>query len=172
MHSALSSKVLFPDSSAYNASEASYFAAAEATLRPSCVFYPTASEDVSIAVKILAKNRKCNFAIKGGGHNPNSGYANVQDGVTINFSNMAAVEVDGSVVKVGAGARWLSVYKALEPLGLAVAGGRNGNVGVGGLLLGGGISHFTARVGWACDNVVNYEVSLSDKRCWGMWLTG
>lgn len=73
---------------------------------------------------------------------------------------MAGVEVDGSGVKVGAGARWLSVYKALEPLGLAVAGGRNGNVGVGGLLLGGGISHFTTRVGWACDNVINYEVSF------------
>lgn len=73
---------------------------------------------------------------------------------------MAGVEVNGSVVKVGAGARWLGVYEALEPLGLAVAGGRNGNVGVGGLLLGGGISHFTTRVGWACDNVVNYEVSF------------
>jgi FAD/FMN-containing dehydrogenase len=65
-----------------------------------------------------------------------------------------------TVASVGAGARWLDVYAELDKYGIQVAGGRNGNVGVGGLLLGGGISYFGPRVGWACDNVVNFEVVL------------
>jgi FAD/FMN-containing dehydrogenase len=31
-------------------------------------------------------------------------------------------------------------------------------VGVPGLLLGGGISHFSNRRGWACDNIASYEL--------------
>jgi len=76
---------------------------------------------------------------------------------------LADVVIDGdgkgSVVSVGAGAKWLDVYTYLDARGLAVAGGRNGAVGAGGLLLGGGISHFSPRVGFACDNVINYEVA-------------
>jgi FAD/FMN-containing dehydrogenase len=31
-------------------------------------------------------------------------------------------------------------------------------VGVPGLILGGGISHFASRLGWACDNVASFEL--------------
>jgi len=31
-------------------------------------------------------------------------------------------------------------------------------IGVSGLLLGGGISYFANKLGWACDNVASYEV--------------
>lgn len=65
---------------------------------------------------------------------------------------------DQTVALVGAGGKWVDVYAYLNTFNLTVAGGRNGNVGVGGLLVGGGISHFSPRVGWACDNVVNFEV--------------
>jgi len=37
-----------------------------------------------------------------------------------------------------------------------------GDVGVAGLLLGGGLSFLSAQYGLACDNVVNYEVVLAD----------
>lgn len=43
-----------------------------------------------------------------------------------------------------------------------MAGGREAAVGVGGLLLGGGNTLFTARHGFACDTVVSYEVVLAD----------
>lgn len=77
------------------------------------------------------------------------------------MTGLSTIEVneDRSVARVGAGAKWLSVYQFLDPLGVEVAGGRNGDVGVGGLLLGGGIAHFSPRVGWACDNIVGFEVS-------------
>lgn len=94
------------------------------------------------------------------GHNPAAGFANIDHIVTIDMTTLSAIEVntDNSIASVGAGATWLSVYQFLDPLNVSVAGGRNGAVGVGGLLLGGGIAHFSPRVGWACDNVANFEV--------------
>jgi FAD/FMN-containing dehydrogenase len=74
--------------------------------------------------------------------------------------NSISVNTDHSVAGVGAGASWLDVYKYLDPLGITVAGGRNGAVGVGGLTLGGGISYFAPKVGWTCDTVVNFEVGF------------
>ena len=41
------------------------------------------------------------------------------------------------MTRVGTGNKWIDVYSVLEPLGRTVAGGRNGDVGVGGFLLGG-----------------------------------
>jgi len=43
-----------------------------------------------------------------------------------------------------------------------VAGGRNGKVGVGGLLLGGGKTFFTGRRGFACDDIISYKVVLAN----------
>jgi len=47
-------------------------------------------------------------------------------------------------------------------LGLSVAGGRVGGVGVGGLTLGGGLSFFGPRYGWTCDTVSAFEVVLAN----------
>jgi FAD/FMN-containing dehydrogenase len=68
-----------------------------------------------------------------------AGAANIQEGVTIDMSAMASVEVseDRKVVKVGAGARWGDVYRKLEVMGLGVSGGRVADVGVAGLIIGG-----------------------------------
>ncbi|CAD6587001.1 MAG: hypothetical protein ASARMPREDX12_002569 [Alectoria sarmentosa] len=79
------------------------------------------------------------------------------------MTGLASVTVNGdkTVASVDAGASWLDVYLYLDGLGVAVAGGRNAAVGVGGLTLGGGISYFAPREGWACDNVVNFQIVLA-----------
>jgi hypothetical protein len=51
---------------------------------------------------------------------------------------------DGSSVVIGAGAKWRDVSKVLDEKGLAVVGGRNSAVGVGGLTLGGKLLLFTS----------------------------
>lgn len=62
-----------------------------------------------------------------------------ESGVTIDMTDIASVTLNGdkTVASVGAGASWLDVYLYLDGLGVAVAGGRNAAVGVGGLTLGG-----------------------------------
>ncbi|ETS03751.1 FAD-binding domain-containing protein [Trichoderma reesei RUT C-30] len=143
-----------------------YFSLQESTLVPACIVRPRSAQDVSKAVAILSTSRSpgCEFAVKGGGHTPAGGSANIQGGVTIDMTSLNATVLsgDGKSVAVGAGAVWNDVYGYLDEFSLAAAGGRNGLVGVGGLLLGGGISHFSSRVGWACDGVVgtlSYDVS-------------
>lgn len=153
-------QVSFLGQPAYNATEDSYCSLLEAGLKPGCILHPSTPQDVSRAVSIIAPIDGCNFAIKGQGHAPAAGFANIDGGVTIDMTglNTTVLSPDHSVLSVGAGAAWLQVYQYLDPFNVSVAGGRNGLVGVGGLTVGGGISHFSPRVGWACDNVVNFEV--------------
>ncbi|KAH9878814.1 hypothetical protein J1614_002248 [Plenodomus biglobosus] len=76
--------------------------------------------------------------------------------------NDVELKQSDNIVSVGPGARWQIVYDALEPYNLTVQGGRNGLVGIGGFLTGGGIGFFSPERGWACDSVVNFEVVLSN----------
>ena len=94
----------------------------------------------------MSKAAGCEFAIKGHGHAPAAGLANIEGGVTIDMTNLSSVttNIDNTVASVGAGANWFEVYAYLDGLGVAVAGGRNAAVGVGGLTLGGEITIITS----------------------------
>jgi hypothetical protein len=104
------------------------------------------------------------FAVRSGGHSPVAGASSIKGGALIDltFFNEVTLAADRNTVVIGAGCKWVDVYKALEEHGLAVAGGRNSAVGVGGLTLGGGISFFSPRFGMVCSNIVEYEVVLAD----------
>ncbi|KAF5618076.1 6-hydroxy-D-nicotine oxidase [Fusarium tjaetaba] len=160
----LGDKISFPDNNSYNATLTSYWSKQESALRPNCILQPTTAHDVAAALKIISKHKDCKFSIKGHGHAPAAGFANSNGGVTIDMTTLSSVSLKekSTIASIDAGAKWLGVYQYLDGSGVQVAGGRNGNVGVGGLLLGGGISHFTTKVGWACDKVVNYEVVLAN----------
>lgn len=102
------------------------------------------------------------FSVKGGGHSAFRGASNSDGGVTIDLFYLDDVELspDRVSLSVGAGARWIDISEQLDPLGLAAVGGRTADVGIAGLILGGGISYFSGRYGWACDNVLAFEVML------------
>ncbi|KAJ4318997.1 hypothetical protein N0V94_004134 [Neodidymelliopsis sp. IMI 364377] len=70
----------------------------------------------------------------------------------------ARVASNKKTIDVGPGLRWSDVYTAAEQYGLSVVGGRMAPVGVSGLILGGGISHFASKLGWACDNIASFEL--------------
>lgn len=118
---------------------------------------------MSLAV-LTVQVAKCEFAVKSGGHAAFEGASNIQNGLTIDLSglNEVTVRADHAQTAVGAGNNWYEVYTKIQPMGLSVIGGRVSAIGVGGLTLGGGISFFSGRYGWACDNVNNYEVVLAD----------
>ncbi len=61
----------------------------------------------------------CQLAIKGGGHAPAAGFANIQGGVTLDMAGLDATELsdDKSAVAVGAGALWIDVYRYLDAFG-------------------------------------------------------
>lgn len=115
---------------------------------------PEGTDDVTTTVKILA-SLSAPFTVKSGGHTAYDGGSNIENGVTIDLArlNDIALSEDCQTVSIGPGNRWGNVSGVLDPLGLAVVGGRVSDVGLSGLILGGGISFFSGRYGWACDNV-------------------
>ncbi|RFU29595.1 hypothetical protein B7463_g6732, partial [Scytalidium lignicola] len=163
LNSALPGEVAFPNSTVYDFEESRYWSVQQATTTPACRLSPTCAQDVSTGL-LLLKKYECQFSVKSGGHAAFAGGSNINGGVTIDFVNMNEVTVnaDRNVTSLGPGNRWFDVYSKLEPMGLSVVGGRVADIGVGGLTLGGGISFFSGQYGWACDNVVNYEVVFAD----------
>ncbi|RMZ81649.1 hypothetical protein DV737_g2424, partial [Chaetothyriales sp. CBS 132003] len=136
-----------------------YWSMANADNVPACVFLPQVASDVAFAVQVLNNHSSVNWAVKGGGHNPNVGFSSTDGGVLIAMETMASVTLDDQkLAHVGAGARWGDALKALEPYGVAIVGGRLGDVGVAGYTLGGGLSFLSTEYGLAADNVIEYEV--------------
>lgn len=153
----------------YTSSQVTFWSAQEQSLHPTCIVIPTTTQDVSTAVTILnvgyqASISGCNFAVRGAGHTPHAGAANIDGGVTIDTQslNQVTVSSDQKTVSVGPGNRWGKVYGVLDDLNLAMVGGRLSQVGVAGLLTGGGVSFFSGRYGFACNNVQTYEVVLGN----------
>ncbi|KAF2641381.1 FAD-binding domain-containing protein [Massarina eburnea CBS 473.64] len=152
-------KVLSQGTSAYDAFTDAYWSIQQGSVSPQCVFKPSQALEVS-AVVLIARLTKCPFAVKGGGHAAFAGASGIDDGITVSLENLKQIKVapDQKTVDIGPGNRWVNVYTVLDKVGLGVVGGRMAPVGVPGLILGGGISFFSNKLGWACDNVVSYEV--------------
>ena len=135
------------DDASFRHSMKSYWALQETEVPPACFVRPRNVEELSTAVKILKseydKQSSTNgtglFAVRGGGHSPVPSAASIKGGALIDLSllNKVIISDDGASVTIGAGAKWMDVSKLLDEKGLAVAGGRNSAVGVGGLTLGG-----------------------------------
>ncbi|OAA76205.1 FAD binding domain-containing protein [Akanthomyces lecanii RCEF 1005] len=133
----------------------SFYAVQQRELVPLCVAEPRTAAGVSAVVQAVTKHR-CPFAIKSGGHSNAPGTNAQQGGLVIDLRSLDQVDIsdDNATVAIGPGNLWGSVYQQLEPRGLVVAGGRVDSVGVGGFTLGGGISFLSRQYGWAVDNVV------------------
>ncbi|KAE9582718.1 putative FAD-linked oxidoreductase [Colletotrichum fructicola] len=147
----------------YTSEQLNYWSTACGNLKPGCILVPTSAEEVSAIVKVLGTNNET-FAVKSGGHNPNNYYASVKDGPLISTKGLKEVIYDkaGNTVSVGPGNKWEDVHAALDGTGVTVVGGRIGNVGVGGYLLGGGLSFLSTQYGWASNNIVSVEMVLAN----------
>ena len=156
--SVLPDSVISPhDAADFKQSMSSYWAQQECEVIPACIVRPRDIQQLGTAVTILKREydergkqagevkAEGLFAIRSGGHSPVSGAASIKGGVLIDLSLFCEVipSEDGSSVSIGAGAKWIDVSKVLDQRGLAVVGGRNSAVGVGGLTLGGKLLLFT-----------------------------
>lgn len=134
--------------STYNAANLDYWNAANSLRRAACAFFPSTTDEVAFAVQTLNQYESVKFALKAGGHNPNLGFSSVSGGVLVAFRpnfQTATPSADGSTIEIGAGCKWEDVYGVLQPLGKTVTGGRLGDVGTTGLILGGGLSYLSAQ---------------------------
>ncbi|KAH6865545.1 hypothetical protein BKA58DRAFT_320945 [Alternaria rosae] len=152
-------KVVFGASKVSSAAPTTYWSLQQLEVEPRCTFTPRTVLEVSSLV-LIARLTQCPFAVKSGGHAAFPGASNIQGGITVDMVNLnqKTLSADRKTVAVGPGNRWKEIYDYLTPYGLAIVGGRAAYVGVGGLTLGGGISHHTNQYGLACDNIASYEL--------------
>ncbi|KAK5086081.1 hypothetical protein LTR70_007316 [Exophiala xenobiotica] len=152
-------------SSQYESFRASYWSVQQASVEPQCVFEPTSAQQLSVAI-LLSRLTQCQWAAKSGGHAAFASASSIEDGVSISLAKFNQINIakDKQTVDVGTGNKWQAVYEKVEQSGLVVLGGRDGDIGVGGLTTGGGISLFSGQYGWVCDNVVSFTVVTA----WGL----
>jgi FAD/FMN-containing dehydrogenase len=84
------------------------------------------------------------------------------DGLLIDVSPMRSVSVADGTATVGAGACLGDVYDALDAHGRTIAGGCGPDVGIAGLVLGGGLGILGRRHGLTCDQLISAQVVLAD----------
>lgn len=137
---------------AFNASASNYFALQSKTTRPVCIVRPETVKQLTQAVAILHQefnarraerhDKQSNLgfvSLRSGGHSYARASASIDGGVLLDLSRFSDVVVskDESSVTVGTGARWSKANQVLEAKRIAIPGGRNAAVGVGGFTLGG-----------------------------------
>jgi FAD/FMN-containing dehydrogenase len=153
--------VLVPGDDGYDA-RANIFAH---TGHPAVIVRAESDEDVVRGIG-FAIEHGLEISTRSGGHS-NAGYSTNIGGLVLDLSPLDTVEVlDESerLVRLGAGALWTNVAKALTPYGLAFTSGDTTSVGVGGLLVGGGVGWMARKYGLALDSLVAATVVTADGR--------
>ncbi|OGE50000.1 hypothetical protein PENARI_c019G01780 [Penicillium arizonense] len=153
----------YPLSVTYNSDLTKYWSAACGDLKPTCIAAPSSAAEMSQVIKNL-HDVETLFAVKSGGHMPNNGFASIQDGLLVSTKNLDQVDYnhEDHTAIIGPGLSWEEAQKALDGTGRCVVGGRLGGVGIGGYMLGGGMSFLSTQYGWAANNVKDYEVVLAN----------
>ena len=120
------------------------------------------SADVVETIRVARRYRPV-VSVRGGGHQV-AGSGVCDDGLVIDLSAMAAVQVDATarIAHVQAGARWRDVDRATQIHGLATTGGEVSATGVAGLTLGGGLGVLMRTHGLSCDNLRSVEIVTAD----------
>ncbi|KAH8678510.1 hypothetical protein BX600DRAFT_507452 [Xylariales sp. PMI_506] len=157
-----SGQVLVPGTPNFEEINGAYLSLLESEITPSAIFQPKTKEDVAKFIQVMKSAPGARFAIRGAGQQPLPGCANIEGGITVDLSLLTGVEInEDGTVSIAAGERWGTVVNTLWYRGLAVVSGRTGKGGIGGLALAGGLSYFSSREGFICDNVINFEVVLA-----------
>lgn len=133
-------------------------------LPAACFFTPINTEMVARGLSIVTKAGS-QFAVRNGGHNANVKFASVDgNGVLFDMSkmDMLTLNSDNTILYAGTGNKGGDVQKIADSVGKSVVTGLNTAVGISGLTLGGGYTHFSQQNGLVTDNIANFEVVLGN----------
>ncbi len=160
MRHALRGHLLEPNDDSYESARALFNSSVD-TL-PAMIAQCLDVADVQTAVKI-ARKAGLPLSVKAGSHGW-QGRALVEGGLVVDLSHIARVRIneDETTATIGGGVRAGELIARTSKLGLAAVTGTASDVGMGGLLLGGGYGLLNGRFGLATDSVVGAEVVLAD----------
>jgi hypothetical protein len=133
--------------------------------RPAVIVRGHTNGDIVTALR-FARERHLPLSVRSGGHDWN-GTATNTDGLVLDltpFSKVELLDLEKRLVRIGAGAHWGEVARALADYGLAISSGDTNQVGVGGLTLGGGIGWMVRKYGLTIDSLQAAELITADGR--------
>lgn len=126
--------------------------------RPAAIAKAAGTDDVAVVIAI-ARSSGVPLAVRSGGHSV-AGHS-TGDGVLVldlSLMNGMVVEESTRTAWAGAGVRAGEYTRTAFELGLATPFGDTGNVGIGGLTLGGGIGWLVRKHGLTIDSLLAVEV--------------
>jgi hypothetical protein len=129
------------------------------TIQPAGVVSVATAADVATAIG-WARSHDLPVIPRGGGHS----YAgqSTTTGLVLDLRALNGIRVDGRFVTVGGGTTMGPLYAALRPHELAFPLGNSDDVGIGGLVLGGGVAAVSRAYGLTCDSLVETVMVLAD----------
>ena len=102
-----------------------------------------------------------NLVGRAGGHAYNGGSTS-RSAVVVDTGGLDGIGIDGRTVTVGPGVQMIDLYAALTRRGLILPAGSCPNVGLGGLVLGGGMGLAGRALGLTLDAVTAFQVVTAD----------
>jgi FAD/FMN-containing dehydrogenase len=130
-------------------------------IRPAGVLSVADADDVATAIR-WSREQRVPIVARGGGHS----YAgsSVNAGLVLDLRGLHEVRVDSStaLVTVGGGAQMKAIYAELQRHNLMLPLGNSDDVGIGGLVLGGGVAAVSRALGLTCDLLVETDVIIAD----------
>jgi FAD/FMN-containing dehydrogenase len=132
---------------------------------PAVIVRGKSSEDIAAALR-FARERGLVISVRSGGHLL-TGQATNDGGLVLDmtrFNTVTLLDPKRRLVRIGPGARWGEVARALAEHDLAISSGDTNQVGVGGLTLGGGIGWLVRAHGLTIDSLRAAEVVTADGR--------
>jgi FAD binding domain len=133
-----------------------------ADLRPSAVAFVESAEDVAKTVRFAVENG-LRVSGQGTGHGA-APLGSLEDAILIKTGKLRGIEVDADrqVARVEAGALSIELGEAANAHGLVGMPGSSPDVGVVGYTLGGGLSWFARKHGFACNRLAAIELVTAD----------
>ena len=131
-------------------------------LTPHSVFYCEKEQDV-IEILQYCKNHKTKFKIRSGGHH-HEGACSGNEVIIIDTSRLNKIEINGSILTVGPGAKLEDIYRKLLKDNKIFPGGGCESVAIGGLVQGGGWGPYSRLLGMTCDALIEANIIMATKK--------
>jgi len=156
----LAGTAFLPGASKYEHLRKGY--AAKFDAHPALIVRPANSLDIASSLN-FAKSNGLPTAVRCGGHSY-AGYSSCEAGLVLDMSGISDIVIasDKKSARLGGGMLSGAVETATAQAGVAAVLGQCPSVGVGGFLLGGGISPIMSKFGLGCDNVLGATMVLAD----------
>lgn len=161
LRNVLKGEVLAPDDPGYDEARAVYYGIDR---RPAVIVRAADADEVAYVVAI-ARDTGMELAVRSGGHSL-SGHSVSDGGIVLDLSRMRAVhiDVDQRTVWAQTGLTAGELTAAVGAHGLAIGFGDSGEVGIGGITLGGGVGFLVRKHGLTIDSLLAAEVVTADGR--------